>query len=121
MKIQFVGNSKTGQDRYRGSTSLVPNLVCRLDQPQTCTLEAGVHLTDNEALRLLTQYPNLFISHESYLANLAAAAKPKNKPKGKPKKAANKAQATPKAAKPKKASKPKPAKKPASKAKSGGK
>ncbi len=142
MKIQFVGNSKTGQDRYRGSTSLVPNLVCRLDQPQTCTLEAGVHLTDNEALRLLTNYGGLFISHNTHLANQAAeakaaklaAAKADTEAKAKKeaknakrraataaKKAASKAQSAPKAAKPKTASKPKPAKKPASKAKSGGK
>ncbi len=132
MKIQFVGDTKTGQERYRGSTSLVPNLVCRLDQPQTCTLEAGVHLSDNEALRLLTQYSNLFISHDTHLANLAAEAKVAAEAAAEVKKkaeaakrqavAAAKAKAAEAAAeKPKTASKPKPTKKPASKAKSGGK
>ncbi|KKN47813.1 hypothetical protein LCGC14_0659340 [marine sediment metagenome] len=134
MKIQFVGDKKTGQERYRGSTSLIPNLVCRLDQPQTCTLEAGVHLSDNEALRLLTQYNNLFISHDTHLANLAVAAKIEAEVAAAAKKKAatakrvataaakKKAKAAEAAAeKPKTASKPKPTKKPASKAKSGGK
>jgi hypothetical protein len=118
MKIQFVGSKKTGQDRYRGSSSLSPNLVCILDQPQTCTLEVGIHLTDNEAFRLLTDHKDIFITHDTHLANLAAeeatakkaAAAAKRKASAARKKSEAKAKPKPKPRKPRKAAgaRPKP-------------
>ena len=95
MKIQFVGNRKTGQVRYRGSTSLQPNLVCHIDQPQTCTLEVGRHLSENEAQRLLSDHSDIFITERHYQIRLAVKkAKPKVK-----KKAAAKKSSKPRASK----------------------